>query len=682
MRDRKEPRPSLLDLFAAPGDRRRGVFGLVCGLSADEQFMDSALERFSGRSKNQRLYNGHFSLALFLDIHNKPVQGLPGLFNPFPGRNMPEEIRLMHAKVALLGFGESSVGTPDYYRLIVSTGNWTKEAVNNSINIVWSCDYNLTQKEKKKQESKDINEAVVFWEHLLGINSDKNGYYRTDGPAKARIKDFLSTIVRDVPDPGKKYLPRFISNLLNDKGKAISNTFRADSIGAQFIQRFKKKDKQRNLIICGSGFFEQASTGGKTGEPEVIKDLLANLTEKNVLTKDPERWLVVNPRTCGAAGPWIRNNFDNIDWDLCRPKHPDFDKVPFTFHAKYVFTAYRKNDFFSRGILYLGSGNLSKQGFTAAPGSGGNIEAGVIIEVERYDDTTKLCMSLGIDPDKDLEVDNIPEDTQGEDSEQPAGEIQLPPPIVSCFWTSKTGKLIWNWTDTDWQDVTLIDQTIRPPGCTEMNITGEPPNFSLGVKVSAKLDGKSYEWLIPVFSENYMFCRPPAQHRTGQEKIDTLAAFPQYSCEDDDPTEEPGEEGRDTTNSAAQKSDFSELRNELDRFPLHLATTLLETIAAQNQQITAGQLPDWTAHLRRTLIDEMKPETKAQLMALGYDILDPLIQEDGFTPEKQSAYEHLNAALQTTDFDPVHQNEEYSEAIKEIARDWKFYAERMAVKPD
>lgn len=326
----EETRPSLLNLFAAPGNRK-GVFGLVCGLSADEQFMNSALDSFTGRSKPQRLYFGDISLALFYDIHNKPLQGVPGLYNPSPGGNMPEKIACMHAKVALLGFGESAAGQPDYYRLIVSTGNWTKEAVNNSINLVWFCDYDANQKEGQEQEAKDINEAVLFWQQLLGVNNGKSGYYQLDDLVRERIEAFLGAIARAIPAPGTGYTPRFISNLLDGKGAVIPGAFQADSMGAQVIQRFNEAGQRRNFIICGSGFFEQAATGDKIGEPEVIQNLLGNLP----LTKKPERWLVVNPGTCGAAGPWMRSIFDTTDWVLCSPKHPEIDKSPYNFHAKY-----------------------------------------------------------------------------------------------------------------------------------------------------------------------------------------------------------------------------------------------------------------------------------------------------------------------------------------------------------
>jgi len=496
MSSSEESRQSLLNLFSPPDDRRRGIFGLVCGLSAEEQFMDSALERFTGFGRTSRKHTANFSLTLCRDIHTQPRWLAPGLYEPFPADQMPETIKLMHAKVALLGFGLSAAGEPDYYRLIVSTGNWNKEAVNHTINLVWFCDYPVTSTEDQRQNAADILEAVNFWRQLLGIDNGKTGYYQLDDPARERIGHFLEALTANIPAP-KNTEPRFISNLLDGKAAQADGGFQADSMGAQVIQRFSDTGMRRNLIVCGSGFFEQAAPGSKAGEPEVIRNLSGNLVKNKVLTKDADHWLVINPGTCGAAGRWIKNtDTDSLNWEICLPRHPDSKTTPYPFHAKYVFIGNNNDSSVTSGLLYLGSGNLSRQGFALSPGAGGNIEAGVIIDTERYDYISEFCVDLGIDADKNLNLNDIPKETEGEDSEQPESELQAPPPIASCVWIPKTRKLTWKWTDTSWNEVQLNGQLI-PPGLVESIIPDPAADLSGGVKLSANKDGKPYDWLIP-----------------------------------------------------------------------------------------------------------------------------------------------------------------------------------------
>jgi len=654
-------RQSLLNLFSPPNDKRRGVFGLICGLSADEQFMDSVLEQFSGLNRNQRKYSGHMSIALFLDAHNKPIHSLPGLYNPWPNKQSTwKNISLMHAKVALLGFGESAKGKPDYYRLIVSTGNWTKEAVNNSINLVWYCDYDTVSKEDQKQNAKDISETVTFWQQLTGTNKGNGNYYQIAENVKKHIDFFLNVASNAIIPPQRGYSSQFISNLLNGKADKIAKYFEADSMGAQVLKQFCDSEIRRNFIICGSGFFEQADpkitkANGLKPEPEVIHKIIGYLKNK-ILTRDPIQWLVINPQSSGAAGQWIKSiEPDDLVWILGRPKHPEFQKTPYPFHAKYVFIANYKDadsiESITSGLLYIGSGNLSKQGFILGPRNGGNIEAGVVVETEKYDSIKNFCILLGIDPENILKAKDIPDQVDGEESEQDRSEFQNPPPIASCVWNPTTSKLTFQWADSDWVDVTLHDQSVLSPNQTELLIDRKDCDFSSGVKLNAKQNGKCCEWIIPVFAENGNSCSPPLRPKSGQEIIDALYSFPatSYEDEDDDMDNDEGD-GIIYNGSITQKEDFSELRDELDRFPLHLATSLVEAIAARNQQIREGQLPDWIEHFRRILIDEMKPEIKKKLIALGIDILNPLLETAGFAPEKP--------------------NKDYKKAIQEIIDNW------------
>lgn len=656
-------RQSLLNLFSPPNDKLWGVFGLVCGLSAEEQFMDCVLEQFSSLSRKQRKHSGHLSLVLFMDAHNKPIQSLPGLYNPWLSETKWKRIKLMHAKVALLSFGESVNGKPNYYRLIVSTGNWTKEAVNNSINLVWYCDYDTTSNENQKQEAKDIAEAVIFFQQLTGINNSSKSYYRIAYNIKKYLKQFLKAIPDDIKPPKRGYRTRFIANLGNGEANKFTEYFKPYSIGFQVIKKFCDSKIQRNFIICGSGFFEQPASEDEISEPEVLQKLVGHLKGK-ILTNEPEKWLVINPATSGAAGQWIKSiTTDDLDWSICLPKHPDFDKTPYSFHAKYVFIANynNRNDSVTSGLLYLGSGNLSKQGFALGPGTGGNIEVGVVVETGRYNAINDLCIYLGIDPEEDLDTEDMPDEIESEEEQMANTEIQTPPPIDSCVWYKETGKLQWKWMAPDWENVILHYQSIQSGNCMNLYIDDNNVDFSSGVKLSAKKKGKCFEWIIPVFTEGGNFCSPPPRPKSAHEIIDDLFSFPATSFEDEE--DDNGDDGLNDNDPSTQKdkvktsADLSDFRNELESFPLHLATTLIETIAERNQQISEGQFPDWIEHLKRTLVEEMKPEIKVQLRILGIDTFKVLIAERGFAPEQSS--------------------KEYKKAIKKIIKDWSKAHETM-----
>ena len=86
------------------------------------------------------------SLALILDPAQpalSPVE-VPGLAHLPLRRADARPFRLLHAKFALLGFrgpGEDAWRL----RLIVSTGNWTRQTVEESLDLAWSIDIDAAE---------------------------------------------------------------------------------------------------------------------------------------------------------------------------------------------------------------------------------------------------------------------------------------------------------------------------------------------------------------------------------------------------------------------------------------------------------------------------------------------------------------------------------------------------------
>ena len=64
--------PSLAQLFEPP-DQHEGVFGWLCGYSADAGFLEDAVERFSGLTQARRAHEGRVMLAVMLDPGNPQI---------------------------------------------------------------------------------------------------------------------------------------------------------------------------------------------------------------------------------------------------------------------------------------------------------------------------------------------------------------------------------------------------------------------------------------------------------------------------------------------------------------------------------------------------------------------------------------------------------------------------------
>ena len=647
----------LSELFCPP-EGSTGVFGLICGLSAEEAFMDSVLEQFTNQNRKRRLIFGKCFLTLFLDPRNKPMS-LPGIYSPWLLENKwPNKNTLMHAKMALLGFGMNLESkTPDYYRLIVSTGNWTKEAVNKSINIVWYCDFDTKSKDNQRQSSKDINEAVEFCEKLTeyycwGSNADTGII-----DIKKRLDTFFEGIINAIKPPERGYKSRFISSLKQKQVK-INENFREDSIGANVIDKFISSGIRRNFIVCGSGFFEQTKSDGKDQpEPEVLINLIKILTEKGILAKSHEKWLVINPETSGAAGQWIKNKSkegkkEEIDWDLPRAKHP-FEKIE-SLHAKYIYIANHNKGTGSltSGLLYLGSGNLSMQGFALGPGTGGNIEAGVIIETKDFNLRESLCSHLGIDPENFLDPEKLPDKIEDETNEDNLKDktFQNAPPILSCIFKNNAGVLIWTWNDTSYLYVSLDGKMINSD-MDQMPVE-EGIDLSMGIKLKAKKNVNDYEWTIPVFMENGRFCLFPQKIMSCEEILEELEDFHLNSVENDDESDDGRDESdvpRESTGNS-QGDDISDLRNQYHDYPLNFATSIVEKIASQNQLITESQIDDWCDSLRRILLEGVGKNMQGKLDSLGINFMDVLKDKEGFAPKVS--------------------NEEYKKTIENIIVGW------------
>ncbi|MDO8805590.1 MAG: hypothetical protein Q7R35_14315 [Elusimicrobiota bacterium] len=637
----------LLSLFSPPQDHLKGITGAVCGFSAEKVFVEAMLECFSGKAGMERARIGRRYLSMFLDPHAQPLYGIPGLYCHHPEAIKWEDgkVKLMHAKAALLGFGHDLNKNPTYFRLIISTGNWTREAVNNSINLVWHCDHDCENSDRRGETGRDVREAAKFFDKL------KSYYFLCKaGP----VDELLKYILLDNRIRGPKRKTRFISTLTtSDRGIKNTGIFMRNSLGAQVFKKMSNFASRRNTIICGSGFFEKAEKTTK-GPPAIISGILAGL--KEVLPTDSHKFLVINPGNSGAVGKWIKECWtDEFVWVLPQPEHPH--GVNSSLHAKYIFIGNSKNgkldsrEPISGGVLYLGSGNLSKQGFALAPGCNGNIEAGIVIDNIENFQARSLAEALGFSSENTFSDSDI---SEGGGDEAPFSKnICQAPPILLC--TLNKEELSWDWSDSNgnWSRIKIGGIDISPQQ-TRIPDYKLPSGHKGEIELQAVLGGKHHKWSIPVLTPEGNFSPLCQTITSGAELIDILESFPAIAYEEDDFDEDGGEAPffPDPPAPAPTGGAISaDLRQQLNRYPLHLATTLVESLASKNQHIGNQEMFEWIESLRRSLIRDLSPELKKELISLGK--------------------KHFAVLKNTKGFAPPHPTPEYEHVIVEILADWQ-----------
>lgn len=391
----QKPR-SLTQHFEGPEDFC-GHFGWVCGYSADTAFMNEALARFTGQSEGQRAQAGQTALALMLDPGNPQISftQTPGLAHlPFLPVQCPagKPFVLMHAKVALLGFKDPSGQW--LVRLVVSTGNWTRQTMEESLDLAWCVEVSsaelATASASTLQACADIKAAGEMFDwlkphfdmRLLNPSLPGNAVHVTSTSSQM-FAGWLAQVVSQA----KRIKPRFFTSikksLLSQLPELISQAG-SSADGAQI---------KRNYLAMGSGFYEKPleadqSKEAKAAVPIVLKKIIEETRKSGLLTVSAGINVFVNPNACQALAncwDWFGSNEIHVRAPQAPPKL--FGKKPTQLlHAKFIFSASsrEKSNTCYNPWLYLGSGNLTKRGFLEkASTNSGNLEAGVVFAPDK-----------------------------------------------------------------------------------------------------------------------------------------------------------------------------------------------------------------------------------------------------------------------------------------------------------
>jgi hypothetical protein len=627
----KHEQRDLEQLFAPPANQF-GTHMLICGLSADTETLERIVASFTGESTVERAANGLIRAVLMLDASAPPmgplaVPGLQRLAHCVLER-WSAQTSLMHAKVALLGFADAKFAAPTTFRLVVSTGNWTRETWGNGaqIDMVWSTECRVDAAAARAEAFADASAALTFFERLMQALYPQSTAYLTAQPlAMGWLTQWHALLGQD----GRKKKSRFIHSL--DK-----------SLFAQIKQRFP--DDGVSTLVAGSGFWEQP--GRQAGaKPEVLKKL-------DELTVRGERYLVANPQQAGAITQWAAANSKTARpgrierWTLCTPCDPlQKNAIGRTFlHAKYIAglsrVAASQKDKGTMTFLYLGSGNLSRAGLLSKaalgeagvrPADVGNVEAGVVMVDKQEVPRVWNALACG----------DVLSDGQVKAMEAGADEQILkphaPPPVLFAQVTGTQLRLIRG-ADTALALEVRID-AVGPWASmgaydNELALVGSVPPIVWVRVPSAGANEASAIHEVPVLSEDGVCCRQAPNALEIDEVLEALLDFPSTGRHLPDPETPPSASARSPAASSSAR-----------RYPLKSIAALLEAIGQRNAVLTQEQFPVWLSQLRYLLLAQVSEADRDAIRRAGINLF-PALLAPGFAPTWFNEVPQLKAAYQ------------------------------------
>jgi len=566
---------TLLDVFVPP-EGMVGHSAALVAMTGSEDFLEEAVQRFTGLRPRQRAELGNALVYLILDGHSTssrqevfPPGRILGLHEFQPRSVDPGS--LLHAKVALLAFAPNRTGAPVHVRLAVLTANFTFTSARQHLELVWIVDVPLDGTARPEDRT-DVVAAGAFVETLLARR-----YYRDEqslAPKDRKLTSRLDVLLAAASSLATNRKPRFIHSLDRPLYDQIRERFRSAI------------DKPRNFLLCGSGFYEESS--GKARKPAVF----GKLEDLCKFSPKPYRVALVEPNEAGAVADWARAG-ETDGWELVRP----FDALDHNrrLHAKFVYAGYLRDGHASNGWLYLGSGNLSRRGILTSGGMDeGNVETGVVFEVAERFAPEDLERWLFWAQDH-AEAVNEDDWAVGQVGDAPdAQPILKASPILSAnIETTPTRRLrlLWrddaafanvniSWTGRDWFNVQRAD---------DVPLNDDETPTALHV-----CDQSALKWVVPVVDSAGRVGWQPPRFDTYTDALAALLDFPIRPAEATDDYDGEEGDGRDASGSGT-----GEAVEQHKSYALHAAAELVEKVAALQAALPKSMLDDWLDHLDR-----------------------------------------------------------------------------------
>ena len=598
--------PSLAQLFEPP-EQYRGGFGWLCGYAADAGFLEDALERFSGLTQAQRAHQGRILLAVMLDPGNPQITPaeVPGALHlPMKVAKLP--FALLHAKVAILGFQS---GNQFMLRVVVSTGNWTRQTLEQSLDLAWHVDVPSTD-ENTEVAGQDRTDLAVAWDFLSSLQqffdlrllenkANKNNNESAD--AAARFAAWIDQIAK----LRRGFRPRVFDTRQRSLLAQLPDLIRHHAGGVK-----------RNYLALGSGFFEGAGSGGAF----VPEQILEGLKKNELVTTSCGKDLFVNPHACQAVAErqsWIKQK----GWTIRDGRAPVyFGATPRSLHAKFIFSANWRDGFnvCSSPWVYLGSGNLTYPGFMSKAGSTGNLEAGVVFVPEplrwslegKKDDGVDVVTNLLPIHWADPEKTPLPPLLVGIDMPERNAAF-VAPPVAHFLWDER----LEGTSLTTQGEVLGKFQLLQPDGYPcERLADGSfrwPGRRPRQVTVAWEAEGDARTASVPVIDRYGRYCAADLPTLDLEEAWIHLANFPM-------PPEDEELAGSDSAAAIdGIIADGVALASQPSAYPVRRMMILVEDIAAK--QVSIGE-PDWAMWCNR--LEQILTQTKESAVVLAFRLLD------------------------------------------------------------
>jgi len=636
--------PSLAQLFDPP-EYYRGIFGWICGYSGDAAFLEDAIERFSGLTQGQRAYQGGVFLALMLDPGNPQILPgeIPGVLH-LPIKNPTVPFQLLHAKVALLGFRHHEKWL---LRLIVTTGNWTRQTLEESLDLAWHIDFVSDGADEsaviQRQKRCDLLAGWSLLKWLCeqfdtrSLNSSRSDETNETKTAAALLESWIDSLAP--APPGSK--PRFIDNRTTSLADQLSDLVIAHA-----------SSTSRNYIAIGSGFYESA----KSSAPNVARSIVSRLQTRGLLTSTSDKELYVNPFSCQG----IANSQDQIEkdgWTIRAPSTPGyFGRAPRTLHAKFIFsTNCRENsNNCSNPWIYLGSGNLTNPGFMHRAGNVGNLEAGVVFaradlkwkhvgDVVAEQVVTNL-LPIHCDDDESTLLPTL----QAGDDMQIRGTQFLSPPIALLLWreTPDGSSLVMQGEAIgEFQVLDLHGEpcSIRTDGGFSWS-SARPRH----VTVRWVIEGTDRVAVVPVIDRYGRFCASEFPALDLDEAWAQLASFPMPP----DDEELANGDAMAFVDGIVATSQVTNGRSSA--YPVRRMMALIEDIAAKQAQVAQADWTTWCHRLEQVLTQAKDSPIVKSFEAMALNPLSPLLQpafrpafaDDSHSPEGARYEVALNQVIE------------------------------------
>lgn len=654
-REKKLNLPSLAQHFDAPAGYK-GHFGWLCGYSADAKFLNDAAERFTLQTEAQRAYLGYIHLAVMLDPGTPPISLLdaPGVMHAAIKNLANKSFVLLHAKVALLSFLHQNDRSRWLLRLIVSTGNWTRQTLEDGLDLAWRIDVCSEDIRKGDNAGNQFCADICAAQNLLTWIGERF--------------DLSLLSVAGATNTRRNQMEKWVKQCAKRVGGAKPRIFdnREKAIIEQLPSLIKHNcsNATRNYLAMGSGFYESAKN--ERVVPSVPQSIASRLRKEKLLTASPELDLFVDPAGCEAVASSVKalNDQGFIIRPAARPQLLYGENSQRSLHAKFIFSAsYRKDsNWCNSAWIYLGSANLTRQGFANRMNArDGNLEAGVVFMpetlaweiMEDIDPSSVVTNVLPMQWDIDIKPDNktiqagpdMPERneqfvaapiswlTWRNQSDGNGGILQPPQDVAMRFEV-----LFFNENRCDHQSKGFIWPGSRPRVVTLLWHSE---------------DGIEQRSAIPVIDEFGRIAATELPNLDPDAAWWQLAAFPMPP----DDEESDREDGSDEENLPDKKKAIPSKPTPDVTYPVRQMMELIENIAAKQTEVCEVDWLVWCNRLEQTL-NQMKNSHVVEYFRshLKLNPLSPLFSAP-FRP----------SFAETTQ---TEQGRCYEEALRRVANTW------------